>query len=64
MKNRKLVLRKETLSELDTDDLGRVVGGTSGACVTYSIVLTGCMCSGMYPSLNVDCPLTGRYCNA
>lgn len=64
MKDRKLVLRKETLSELDPSELAGVVGGTSGTCVTYSIVLTGCMCSGMYPSLNMDCPVTGRYCQA
>lgn len=61
MKNRKLVLRKETLTELDTSDLASVAGGTSATCITYSVLVTGCWCSGMYPSLNIDCP-TGHRC--
>ncbi|HVF20888.1 MAG TPA: class I lanthipeptide [Mycobacteriales bacterium] len=61
MRSRKLVLRKETLSELDTDELGRVVGA-SDACVTFTIVLTGCQCSGIYPSLNVNCPTLDPRC--
>lgn len=52
---RRLRLRKETLTELDAGTLASVAGG-SQACVTYSVVVTGCWCSGMYPSLNVDCP--------
>ena len=57
MRNRKLALRKESLTELATDELSEVAGG-SDACVTYTYVVTGCMCTGMYPSLNVDCPAT------
>ena len=57
MRNRKLVLRKDTLTELATDELSEVVGG-SDACVTFTVVITGCMCTGMYPSINVDCPAT------
>lgn len=52
---RGLRLRKETLTELAPAELAEVAGGTSGGCVTYTYVLTGCMCSGMYPSLNIDC---------
>ncbi len=60
--SRRLSLRKETLSELSRGELAEVVGGTSATCVTYTVVVTGCMCSGMYPSLNIDC--TGRACRA
>lgn len=60
--NRKLGLRKETLSELTPGELTEVVGGTSGTCVTYTVLPTGCWCTGIYPSLNVDCPITGRVC--
>ncbi len=55
MRSRKLVLRKETLSALESDELSAVVGA-SHQCVTYTIVLTGCMCTAYAPSLNVDCP--------
>lgn len=58
--NRRLTLHRETLTELTQGELGEVVGGTSDHCVTYSLLLTGCMCSGMYPSLNIDCTLTPR----
>lgn len=61
---RGLRLRKETLAELapaELAELGDVVGGTSAGCVTFTLLLTGCMCSGMWPSLNVDCA-TGRVC--
>jgi hypothetical protein len=51
---RRLRLRKETLTELNADALSWVAGGSQG-CVTYTIVVTGCWCSGAYPSLNVDC---------
>lgn len=61
MRNRSLVLRKETLSELTPAEMTAVVGGTSDTCVTFTILITGCMCTGMYPSLNIDCP-TGRAC--
>lgn len=61
MKHRKLSLRKESLTELATDELSSVVGANSDVCVTYTVVLTGCQCSGAYPSLNVNCP-TGRRC--
>lgn len=52
---RGLSLRRETLSELTDGELADVAGGTSNTCITYSYVVTGCMCSGMWPSLNVDC---------
>ena len=55
MRSRKLVLRKETLTALDTDELSAVVGA-SHQCVTYTVIVTGCVCTGMYPSLNIDCP--------
>jgi hypothetical protein len=57
MRKRALVLRKESLTELATDELSEVAGG-SHTCVTHSILLTGCMCTGIYPSINVDCPAT------
>lgn len=57
MRSRNLVLRKETLSELATEELAGVVGG-SHQCVTFTIIPTGCNCSGAYPSLNIDCPVT------
>lgn len=56
MKNRALALRKETLTELAPAELADVAGA-SHTCVTYTYVLTGCMCSGMYPSLNMDCKI-------
>ena len=58
---RGLRLRRETLTELAPAELGDVVGGTSAGCVTFTLLVTGCMCSGMWPSLNVDCA-TGRVC--
>lgn len=59
---KKLGLRKETLTELTQGELTGVVGGTSDACVTFTKIPTGCTCTGMYPSLNIDCPITGRNC--
>ena len=61
MRSGKLVLRKENLTALDTDELAAVVGG-SHQCVTYSKVVTGCVCSGIWPSLNVDCPVGTLNC--
>lgn len=58
MRHRTLVLRKETLTELASDELSSIVGGTSNDCVTYTKIPTGCICTGIYPSLNVDCPVT------
>ena len=55
--DRKLSLRKETLTELSPGELADVVGGTSDACITYTVLITGCMCTGMYPSLNIDCKI-------
>jgi hypothetical protein len=52
--SRTLVLRKESLTELATDELA-AVAGASHHCVTYSVVPTGCICTGPYPSLNIDC---------
>jgi hypothetical protein len=57
MTSRRLVLRKETLTALDTDDLRSVAGG-SHQCIGYTVVPTGCMCTGPYPSLNLDCTAT------
>ncbi len=63
MKRRSLALRKETLAELTTGELGSVVGGSAGGgCVTYSKVPSGCNCSGLYPSLNVPCETLGSDC--
>ena len=58
---RTLALRKETLVALDTDELSSVVGG-SHQCVTYSVLVTGCFCTGIFPSLNVDCPSVNLNC--
>jgi hypothetical protein len=58
MRPRRLVLRKETLSELGTDELAVIVGGASATCVTYTKIPTGCICTGPYVSLNLDCPRT------
>jgi hypothetical protein len=55
VKARSLRLRKETLAELGTDDLAAVAGAGSTSCVTYTVVPTGCWCTGIYPSLNVPC---------
>ena len=55
MRTRTLSLRKETLTELATSELESVAGG-SHHCVTFTVVPTGCNCSGGYPSLNIDCP--------
>jgi hypothetical protein len=57
MRSRKLVLRKETLTELASEELAGVAGG-SHQCVTYTVVPTGCNCTGIWPSLNVDCDTT------
>jgi hypothetical protein len=57
MRSRKLVLRKDTLTELGSDELSGVAGG-SHTCVTYTVVPSGCNCTGMYPSLNIDCNTT------
>jgi hypothetical protein len=57
MKSRRLVLRKETLTQLDTGELAGIAGG-SAHCVTYTKVPTGCICTGPYPSLNLDCTAT------
>jgi hypothetical protein len=54
---RTLALRKETLTALDTDELAAVAGG-SRTCVTFTVVPTGCNCTGAYPTLNIDCPAT------
>lgn len=59
---RGLRLHRETLTELSAGELAEIDGGTSGTCVTYTLVPTGCMCSGIWPSLNVDCNVTGRAC--
>lgn len=50
---RTLTLRRETLTELGTDDLTRIVGGGS---LTYTILPSGCKCTGWNPSLNAPCP--------
>jgi hypothetical protein len=55
MTARKLTLQKEIVAELTADELSQVAGASHG-CVTYSIVVSGCHCTGYYPSLNADCP--------
>lgn len=55
MRPRSLVLRKETLAELTSDEMAVVVGASTG-CVTYTKLPTGCICTGPYVSLNLDCP--------
>ena len=62
MTSRKLVLRREALTELSSNDLGAVaaaaVAAGSGSCFTYTVIPTGCNCTGMYPSLNDPCHST------
>jgi len=57
MKSRSLKLRRESLAELTSDDLGSVHGGqqsiiciqmTQDICPSYN-------CTGYYPSLNAPC---------
>lgn len=60
MSPRRLVLRREALTELDSRDLLSVAGGTTGA---LTVVRTSrCplrhLFSGMYPSINMDCTAT------
>lgn len=55
MTSRRLILRKETLTELSTDELRAVAGADPHTVVTYTYVPTGCMCTGMWPSLNIPC---------
>ena len=61
--NRKLSLRQEALADLSTDELGSVAGASGTPCqvgtvrcqTTFTVVPTGCMCTGYYPSLNAPC---------
>ena len=60
MAPRRLVLRREALTELDNRDLLAVAGGTTTA---LTVVRTSrCplrnLFSGMYPSINMDCTAT------
>lgn len=69
MNSRKLTLRYETLADLTTDELGSVAGASGVPCmidvdtrtvycntvVTYSLLLTGCQCTGMWPTLRFPC---------
>lgn len=61
---RTLRLRQEHLAELTTDELGAVAGASGAPCeitaslkceTTHTLVPTGCMCTGYYPSLNAPC---------
>jgi hypothetical protein len=73
MSERTLRLRHETLADLTTDELAVLAGGSpTQACidlrtvycdttVTFTVVITGCQCTAMVPSLNIECP-TGRVC--
>ncbi len=62
MAQRKLTLRKDTLTELTTGDL-RLVAGASGdvcylsdGCVNLTeSCLPTCGCTGHYPSINARC---------
>lgn len=74
MSSRTLRLRKELLAELTSDELGTVAGASGRPCntadtvycdtmVTYSLVLSGCMCTGYYETLNMPCD-SNRICLA
>lgn len=60
---RKLRLRQEALADLTTDELGAVAGASGlpcgtvrcGTVLTYSYLVTGCMCTGAWPSLRLPC---------
>lgn len=62
--NRKLTLRQEALADLTTDELGSVAGASGAPCeigrtvrcqTTHTLLISGCMCTGYYPSLNAPC---------
>ena len=61
MPSRKLALRSEALSDLRPDELRSVAGAGTVKTVycdsvfTYSVLVTGCLCSGMWLSLNMRC---------
>lgn len=55
---RRLTLRKETLSELTTEELAKLAGGQD----TKTLIPTN-RCTGYYPSINAPCP-TFRECIA
>ena len=60
MSKRRLTLRRETLAELETDELGSVVGAISAphvACVILSIQYSQCYSCGI--ACTYDCPPTG-----
>ena len=70
---KRLSLRSEALVDLSCDELHSVAGASGAPCeigntlkcpTTFSVVPTGCMCTGYYPSLNAPCetltrPITG-----
>ena len=56
MKSRSLKLRRESLAELSTDDLGSVHGGQqSNLCIQVTQLCPSHDCTGYYPSLNAPC---------
>ncbi len=73
MKNRKLNLRRESVSDLASDELGRIAGGSAGTCYTCVLdCVTPALINdpGPIPTLDycfthhslVDC-LSDRVCN-
>lgn len=60
MSKRRLTLRRETLSTLETDELASVVGGISApnvVCVVLSVQYSQCYSCGI--GCTYDCPPTG-----
>ena len=57
MKSRTLTLRRESLTELTTAELGSVVGGAQTyICIQDpSTLVPTNQCTGYYPSLNAPC---------
>lgn len=53
---RRLALHRETIRELERDELRAVAGGVEQASlVTCPTWTPSCNCTGFYPSLNAPC---------
>lgn len=61
MRDRKLSLRKETLSDLSSGDMQIVVGAYSGSCTCQATLRTCVTCVDTYTVATCGCP-TGASC--
>ena len=55
MPNRKLALRKSTLTELTPDDLRGIAGADAGSGVLCDVTQSCVPCTGYYPSIFDPC---------